>query len=83
MTCMKDWCAFSFSCTIWPCRVYSVVRHLLLTLDFDSSFDLSLTPEALFEGRARACGSSSLLFIRCLNNIPSKIIHSDGHSGKD
>jgi hypothetical protein len=53
MTCMKDWWAFSFSCTICPCSVSSVVRHLLLTLDFDSYFAFSLTPEALFATPSR------------------------------
>lgn len=72
MTCMKDWCAFSFNWTICPCRVYSVVRHLLLRLDLDSYFDLSLKPEALFEGCPRPpCGSNSLLCIT-LNNIDAE-----------
>jgi hypothetical protein len=49
-----------------------VVRHLLLMLDLDSYFDLSLKPEALFEGWPRPpCGSNSLLCIT-LNNIDAE-----------
>lgn len=63
MTCMKDWWAFSLSWTICPWRVSSVVRHLLLTLDLESSLGLSLTPDALLATPDRACGSNSL---RCI-----------------
>jgi hypothetical protein len=45
MTCMNDWWAFYFSCTIWLWRFYSVVRHFELTLDLESSFDFALTME--------------------------------------